>query len=148
MAVPAQIISEVVVKVPLVQNPMTSTTFDVRVADVVRLVQHFHDELDVVGQIGGRRVQDPARLEPAAGRAVIEHERRDTTVRGRRVDSHLEADLLAIARMSRDTTVPLPRWNFAAADVDVSTTPYSYTDGAFNSSTGVTHDMNIPSGIS
>ncbi len=56
-------------------------------------------------------------------------------------------DLVAIARMSRDSSVPLPRWNFSAADADVSNTPYSFTDGAFNSSTGVTHDMNIPSGI-
>jgi hypothetical protein len=63
------------------------------------------------------------------------------------VPQNTPIDLLAIARMTRDASVPLPRWSFTAADVDVSTVPYSFTDGAFNSSTGVTHNMNIPSGI-
>jgi hypothetical protein len=56
-------------------------------------------------------------------------------------------DLVAISRMSRDGSVPLPRWNFTATDLTNTTAPYSYTDGAFNASTGVTHDMNIPSGL-
>jgi hypothetical protein len=56
-------------------------------------------------------------------------------------------DLVAISRMSRDGSVPLPRWNFTSTDLTNTTTPYSYTDGAFNASTGVTHDMNIPSGF-
>ena len=56
-------------------------------------------------------------------------------------------DLVAVSRMSRDGSVPLPRWNFTATDLTNTTTPYSYTDGAFNASTGATHDMNIPSGF-
>src|SRR5207253_2301434 len=63
------------------------------------------------------------------------------------VPQNTPIDLVAVARLSRDAAVPLPRWNFAAVDADVNTTPYSFTDGAFNSSTGVTHDMSIPSGI-
>ena len=63
------------------------------------------------------------------------------------VPQNTPIDLVAVARMSRDASMPLPRWSFSAVDADVNTTPYSFTDGAFNSSTGVTHDMNIPSGI-
>jgi hypothetical protein len=56
-------------------------------------------------------------------------------------------DLRAVARLSRDASVPLPRWNFSVVDADANTTPYNYTDGAFNTSTGVTHDVTIPSGF-
>ena len=63
------------------------------------------------------------------------------------VPQNTPIDLLAVARMSRDAGVPLPRWNFSAVDADTNTTPYSFTDGAFISSTGTTHDMNIPSGF-
>jgi hypothetical protein len=55
--------------------------------------------------------------------------------------------LVAVARMSRDGSVPLPRWNFSVANADATTTPYSFTDGSFNSATGVTHDINVPSGL-
>lgn len=56
-------------------------------------------------------------------------------------------DVVAVARMQRDGSVPLPRWNFSVADADVNTTPYSFTDGSFDSSTGVTHDMHVTSGL-
>jgi hypothetical protein len=63
------------------------------------------------------------------------------------VPQNTPIDLRAVARMTRDAGVPLPRWNFSVVDADVNTTPYFFTDGAFNSSTGVTHDMSIPSGF-
>jgi hypothetical protein len=63
------------------------------------------------------------------------------------VPQNTPIDLVAVARMSRDGSVPLPRWNFSVADADANTTPYSFTDGGFNSSTGTTHDMNVPSGL-
>jgi hypothetical protein len=56
-------------------------------------------------------------------------------------------DLVAVARMLRDTVVPLPRWNFTVIDADVNTTPYTFIDGAVDSGTGVTHDIHVPSGL-
>jgi len=63
------------------------------------------------------------------------------------VPQNTPIDLIAVSRMSRDASVPLPRWNFTVVNADVNTTPYSFTDGAFNSSTGATHNMSIPSGF-
>jgi hypothetical protein len=63
------------------------------------------------------------------------------------VPQNTSMDLVAVARMSRDGSVPLPRWNFSVANADATTTPYSFTDGSFNSATGVTHDINVPSGL-
>jgi hypothetical protein len=63
------------------------------------------------------------------------------------VPQNTSIDLRAVARLMRDNTVPLPRWNITAADADVTTGAYTFTDGAFNSSTGVSHDMSIPSGF-
>jgi hypothetical protein len=63
------------------------------------------------------------------------------------VPQNTPIDLVAVARMLRDGSMPLPRWNFSAVDADANTTPYSFTDGAFNSSSGTTHDMNVPSGF-
>jgi hypothetical protein len=62
------------------------------------------------------------------------------------VPQNTPIDLRAVASMQRDASVPLPRWNFSVVDADLNTTPYFFTDGAFNSST-VTHDMSIPSGF-
>lgn len=63
------------------------------------------------------------------------------------VPQNTSIDLVAVARMQRDGSVPLPRWNFSVADADANTTPYSFTDGSFSSGTGVTHDVNVPSGL-
>ena len=42
-----------------------------------------------------------------------------------------------------------PSWNFTVANLDVTTTPYNYTEPtAFNSSAGAAHDVLIPSGLS
>ena len=57
-------------------------------------------------------------------------------------------NLFAVARLSRDSSVSLPRWNFTVVDVDAApTAAYTFTDGAFSTSTGVSHDMNVPSGF-
>jgi hypothetical protein len=59
-----------------------------------------------------------------------------------------------VARMVRDTTQPLPRWNVRVQDgvtlpnsAVVIDTPYTYTDAvSFNSSAGTAHNIAIPAG--
>jgi hypothetical protein len=63
------------------------------------------------------------------------------------VPQNTSIDVFAVARMTRDNSVPLPRWNFQVRDVEAAAPPYTFTDGTFNSSTGVTHDLAIPSGF-
>jgi hypothetical protein len=52
-----------------------------------------------------------------------------------------------VARMLRDTSQALPRWDVRAQD-GVAGTTYAYTDGvSFNSNAGTAHDVAIPTGI-
>ena len=56
-----------------------------------------------------------------------------------------------VARMLRDSTQPLPRWDMRVQNGDgtAGDVPYSYTDGvAFSSSAGTPHNIAIPTGIS
>lgn len=66
------------------------------------------------------------------------------------VPANTMIDVYATARMRRDNTAPLPRWNFVAAPVtgNVQGTVYTYTDTPFSSATGTTHDVSVPSGLS
>jgi hypothetical protein len=65
------------------------------------------------------------------------------------VTSNTNINVVVVAQMLRDNSVPLPRWNFRAMDNDAAApTPYTFTDGvAFNSSAGTAHDVAIPSGF-
>jgi hypothetical protein len=56
--------------------------------------------------------------------------------------------LVAVARMLRDDSQPLPRWDVSVVDAEVDTSlPYTFTDGATrNSSTATTINYDIPSG--
>jgi hypothetical protein len=58
--------------------------------------------------------------------------------------------VVAVARMLRDASQSLPRWNVSVADADVNAdAPYTSTDGAtYNSSTHTTVNIDIPSGHS
>lgn len=62
------------------------------------------------------------------------------------VPGNTSVQLRVTARMVRAAPAALPRWDFAVRDVDTTTTNYSYSDGAFSSGSGVTHDVAIPSG--
>lgn len=62
------------------------------------------------------------------------------------VPQNTSVDVYAVARMSRDNTVPLPRWSYQVSDVDALAPPYTFTDAAFNSAAGVAHNLLIPSG--
>jgi K319-like protein len=62
------------------------------------------------------------------------------------VPQNTSIDVYAVARMSRDNTVPLPRWSYQVSDVDALAAPYTFTDVAFNSAAGVAHNLSIPSG--
>ena len=57
--------------------------------------------------------------------------------------------IVVVSQMLRDSSQPLPRWNFSSADNDATTpTPYTYTDGiSFNSSNGTGRNIDIPSGF-
>ena len=53
-----------------------------------------------------------------------------------------------VARMLRDNTQALPRWDMRVQDGVAGITPYTYTDGvSFNSNTTTAHDIAIPTGI-
>jgi hypothetical protein len=62
------------------------------------------------------------------------------------VPQNTSVDVYAVARMSRDNGVPLPRWNYQVSDVDAVAAPYAFTDAAFSSAAGVAHNLSIPSG--
>ena len=54
-----------------------------------------------------------------------------------------------VARMQRDASQPLPRWDVRVQDGVAGNSPYSYSDGvSFSSSAGTAHDIDIPTGIS
>lgn len=54
-----------------------------------------------------------------------------------------------VARMLRDSTQPLPRWDVRVQNGTTGDSPYTYTDGvSFSSAAGATHDIAIPTGIS
>ncbi|HTU68475.1 MAG TPA: hypothetical protein VMF52_21220 [Steroidobacteraceae bacterium] len=64
------------------------------------------------------------------------------------VPANTSVDVVAIARMTRLTPQPLPRWDFTVVDKDhTPNSPYEFKDAPVNSATGATHDMNIPSGF-
>jgi hypothetical protein len=64
------------------------------------------------------------------------------------VPNNTSINIVVVAQMLRDSSQPLPRWNFTASD-GVGSATYSYADGAaFNSTTTPTHDVVIPSGFS
>jgi hypothetical protein len=63
------------------------------------------------------------------------------------VPQNTSIDVYAVARMTRDNSVPLPRWSYQVADFDASATAYAFTDAAFNSAAGVAHNLSIPSGF-
>jgi hypothetical protein len=54
-----------------------------------------------------------------------------------------------VARLLRDASQPLPRWDVRVQDGTSGTNPYTFTDPAsFNSSAGTAHNVAIPTGIS
>ena len=63
------------------------------------------------------------------------------------VPQNTSIDVYAVARMSRDNNVPLPRWSYQVSDADAMAAPYTFTDAAFNSAAGVAHNLSIPSGF-
>ena len=55
--------------------------------------------------------------------------------------------LQVIARMLRDTTQALPRWDMRVQDGVTGISPYAYTEGvSFNSNAGTAHNIAIPAG--
>jgi hypothetical protein len=67
------------------------------------------------------------------------------------VPSNSNIRIQAVAQMLRGTSSPLPRWNFRVLDADQvpATPPYEFTEPTpFNSGSGGTHDVAIPSGLS
>lgn len=55
--------------------------------------------------------------------------------------------LQVVARMQRDASQPLPRWDVRVQDGVAAAAPYTYTSAAFGSSTG-TLDIDIPTNLS
>jgi hypothetical protein len=54
-----------------------------------------------------------------------------------------------VARMQRDGSQPLPRWDVSVKDGVGASNPYMYTDSvSFSSSAGTAHDIDIPTGVS
>jgi hypothetical protein len=53
-----------------------------------------------------------------------------------------------VARMLRDNSQPLPRWNMRVQNGTNGDTPYTHTDTAFNVGAGATRNVAIPTGIS
>ncbi len=65
------------------------------------------------------------------------------------VTSNTSINIEVVARMLRDTPQPLPRWDVRVQDGETGNAPYTYTfPSTFNSSSGVSHDIAIPTGIS
>jgi hypothetical protein len=63
------------------------------------------------------------------------------------VPNNTDISIQAEARMVRDSTQALPRWDVRVYDADAGTSNYIYTGPIFSSGTGVTHDLAIPSGL-
>jgi hypothetical protein len=64
------------------------------------------------------------------------------------VATNTDINIVVVAQMVRDSTQPLPRWNFRVQNGTTGTNPYTYADGvAFNSSSGTAHDIVVPSGF-
>lgn len=54
-----------------------------------------------------------------------------------------------VARLLRDATQPLPRWDVRVQNGVVGNSPFTYIEpGSFNSSSGTAHNIAIPTGIS
>jgi hypothetical protein len=64
------------------------------------------------------------------------------------VASNTNITIQVVARMLRDASQSLPRWDVRVQDGHTGNAPYTYTEPSpFNSSTG-THNVSIPTGIS
>ncbi len=65
------------------------------------------------------------------------------------VASNTNINIQVVARMLRDNTQALPRWDVRVQDGDTGNNPYTYIDPmSFNSSAGTAHNVAIPTGIS
>ena len=65
------------------------------------------------------------------------------------VPSNVNVNIQVVARMLRDSSQALPRWDARVQDGIRGTIPYTYIDSAsFNSSAGTAHNVAIPTGIS
>jgi hypothetical protein len=62
------------------------------------------------------------------------------------VASNINVNIQVVARLQRDNTQPLPRWDVRVQDGVPGTNPYTYTSEAFNSNV-TTQDIVIPSGL-
>ena len=67
---------------------------------------------------------------------------------GIEVAGNTSYSLVAVARMLRDSSQPLPHWDVSVVDGDVDNSiPYTFTDGAtYNTSTATAVNYDIPSG--
>jgi hypothetical protein len=65
------------------------------------------------------------------------------------VAGNTSINIQVVARMLRDNSQSLPRWDVRVQDGIAGNSPYTYTDSAsFNSSAGIAHNVAIPTGIS
>jgi hypothetical protein len=62
------------------------------------------------------------------------------------VASNTTITIQVIARILRDNTVPLPRWDVRVQD-GVGGTPFTHSSAAFNSGAGTTQNIDIPTNI-
>ncbi len=62
------------------------------------------------------------------------------------VASNISVSIQVVARLQRDNTQPLPRWDVRVQDGVPGTNPYTFTSAAFNSNVS-TQDVVIPSGF-
>jgi hypothetical protein len=64
------------------------------------------------------------------------------------VTANTTITIQVVARMLRDNTQALPRWDMRVQDGVPGVTPYTYTDGvSFNSNAATAHNIAIPTGI-
>jgi len=63
------------------------------------------------------------------------------------VPGNANITIQVVARMLRDTTQALPRWDVRVQDGIAGNTPYTYTDAAFNAGAGTARNVAIPTGI-
>jgi uncharacterized membrane protein YdcZ (DUF606 family) len=65
------------------------------------------------------------------------------------VASNISIKIQVVARMLRDASQPLPRWDVRVQNGTTGNTPYTYTEPTpFNSSAGIAHNVAMPTGIS
>ena len=63
------------------------------------------------------------------------------------VAANTNIQIQVLAQTVRDASQPLPRWNVRVQDGTAGNSPYSHTDAAFSSGSGVTRNVDIPLGI-